>query len=205
MNHSFKSDRQLLSKCFSADRKASETLVRRFSDLVYRSIQYTLITKQVPFTTDDLADLHNTVFLRLFENGCKKLRQYRGDNGCSIASWIRVIAVRIVVDHIRKRGIDSIAGQKKRLPLEELPELRADEDEFGTQIEKDEQGRLLQEGIQRLPSRDRLFIKLHFDQGLSIAEAAETMQISIGNAYTLKHRAIQRLKSHVASAANNNI
>jgi DNA-directed RNA polymerase specialized sigma24 family protein len=42
-------------------------------------------------------------------------------------------------------------------------------------------------------------MKLHVDHALSIAEIAETMQLSISNAYTVKHRAIQRLKSHVAS------
>jgi RNA polymerase sigma factor (sigma-70 family) len=203
MNRPLKEDRELLSKCASGDRKASETLVRRFSDLVYGSIQYTLMAKHVPFNRQDLEDLHNTVFLRLFEQGCKKLRQYQGKNGCSLASWIRMIAVRTVLDHLRKKGVDAMVWQKRRIPLEELPELKADEVEFGAQIEQAEQGRLLQDGMQRLPSRDRLFIKLHFDHELPVAEVAEAMHLSIGNAYTVKHRAIQRLKSHVASAMNN--
>lgn len=202
MNRSFEEDRQLLSRCFSGDRKASETLVRRFSDLVYRSVQYTLMAKNVSFDIQDLEDLHNTVFLKLFEQGCKKLRQYQGKNGCSLASWIRMIAVRTVLDHLRKKGVDAMVWQKKRVPLEELPELKADDVEFGSQIEKAEQARLLQDSMQRLPPRDRLFVKLHFDQGLSVAEVAEAMHLSIGNAYTIKHRAIQRLKSHVASATD---
>ncbi|MCK4727993.1 MAG: sigma-70 family RNA polymerase sigma factor [Desulfobacterales bacterium] len=202
MNRSFEEDRQLLSECFAGDRKASETLVRQFSGLVYGSVQYTLMAKHVSFNRHDLDDLHNTVFLRLFDQGCKKLRQYEGRNGCSLSSWIRMIAVRTVLDHLRKKGVDTMVWQKKRITLEELPELKADGVEFEAQIEKAEQGRLLQDGMQRLPPRDRLFIKLHFDQGLSVAEVAEAMQLSIDNAYTVKHRAIQRLKSHVASATN---
>ena len=101
MNHPLKEDRELLSKCVSGDRTASEMLVRRFSDLVYRAVQYTLMAKHVSFNRHDLEDLHNTVFLRLFEQGCKKLRQYQGKNGCSLASWIRMIAVRTVLDHLR--------------------------------------------------------------------------------------------------------
>jgi len=160
------------------------------------------MAKNVSFDIQDLEDLHNTVFLKLFEQGCKKLRQYQGKNGCSLASWIRMIAVRTVLDHLRKKGVDAMVWQKKRVPLEELPELKADDVEFGSQIEKAEQERLLQDSMQRLPPRDRLFVKLHFDQGLSVAEVAEAMHLSIGNAYTIKHRAIQRLKSHVASATN---
>lgn len=205
MNRSIEEDRQLLSKCFSGDRKASETLVRRFSGLVYRSVQYTLMAKQVSFNRDDLEDLHNTVFLRLFEHGCKKLRQYEGRNGCSLASWIRMIAARTVLDHLRKKGVDAMAWEKKRVPLEELPELKADGVEPEAQIKEAEQERLLQDGMKILPPRDRLFIKLHFDQGLSIAEVAEAMHLSMNSAYTVKHRAIQRLKSYVSSVAKNGI
>lgn len=203
MNCFLKEDRQLLSECLAGDRKASETLVLRFSDLVYRSVQYTLMTKYVSFNKYDLEDMHNTIFLRLFENRCRKLRQYQGKNGCSLASWIRMIAVRTVLDHLRKRGVDAMAWQKKRIPLEALPELKCDEVEFGVQLEKSEQERLLHDGMQKLPPRDRMFMKLHFDHELSIAKIAETMQLSISNAYTVKHRAIQRLKSHVASLIDN--
>ena len=202
MNRSFEEDRRLLSRCLSGHRKASEILVRRFSGLVYRSVQFTLTAKQVSFNRQDLEDLHNTIFLRLFEQGCKKLRQYQGRNGLSLASWIRMIAVRTVLDDLRKRGIDTMVWQKERIPLEKLPELRADGVECGADMEKAEREHLLHVGMQRLPPRERLFMKLHFDQGLSLAEVAEAMQLSIGNAYTIKHRAVQRLKSHVTSAGD---
>lgn len=203
MNRSFPEDRQLLSKCFSGDRKASETLVREFSALVYGSVQYTLMTRHVPYNRQDLEDLHNTVFLRLFEQECKKLRQYQGKNGCSLASWIRMIAVRTVLDHLRKKGVDAMVWQKKCLPLEDLPELKADEVEPGVEMEKAEKERLLREGMRSLPPRYRLFMKLHLEQGLPVAEVAEAMRLSVGNAYTLKHRAIEKLKSYVASVGNN--
>jgi RNA polymerase sigma factor (sigma-70 family) len=54
-------------------------------------------------------------------------------------------------------------------------------------------------GVEKLPPRDRLFLRLHFEQGLLIAEVAEAMGLSVDHAYTIKHRAIKRLKSIVAS------
>lgn len=201
MNHRFEQDRQLLSKCISGDREATENLVRRFSDLVYRCVQYTLMARQIAFNRHDLEDLHATIFLRLFEKGCKKLRQYQGKNGCSLASWIRMIAVRIVLDHLRKKGLDAMVWQKGRISLEKMGELAAENSEPGAQIERAEQEHLLQRGMEKLLPRDRLFMKLHFEQGLSIAEVADTMRLSPGNAYAIKHRAIRRLKSHVASAS----
>lgn len=200
MNRSSGEDRQVLLRCLSGDRKAAETLVRRFSELVYHSIQYTLMTKSVPFNRQDLEDLHNTVFLQLFERGCKKLRQYQGRNGCSPASWIRMIAVRTVLDHLRKKGVDAMVWQKKRVPLESLPELKTGGMNCDARMEQAELKRLVHLGMLRLPPRDRIFMKLHFDQGLSLAEVAETMQVSMGNAYTMKRRAIERLKLYLTAA-----
>ena len=196
MNHSIKEDQQLLFRCLSGDKTASEDLVRRFSDLVYRSVQYTLMARQVPFNRFDLEDLHHTVFLKLFDQNHKKLRQYQGKNGCSLASWIRMITVRTVLDTLRKKGVDSMGWQNKRIPLEQSPELKAERDDTGALYEKSEQRRSLREGITKLAPRDKLFVQLHFERGLSLTEIADIMNLTIGSTYTLKHRAIQRLKLH---------
>ena len=202
MIRSFKEDRELLARCLAGNNKASETLVRRFSNLVYQSVQYTLMVKHVSFNSHDLEDLHNTVFLRLFEQDCRKLRQYQGKRGCSVATWIKTIAVRTVLDSLRKKGVDAITFQKNRVPLEKLPELKANWVEFGAEPENVEQKHLVQAGMKILSPRERLFMKLHFDQEFSMAEIAEIMQLSIGNIYTIKYRAIQKIKSHVNSDAN---
>ena len=200
MNSSLTEDRDLLSRCFAGDGEAAENLVRRFSNLVYQAVQHTFIVKHVRFNKQDLEDFHNTVFLRLFEHGCKKLKQYRGKNGCSLATWIRLITVRTVLDHLRKKGVDSIARRDTQIPLDEVYGLKGDECDGLDLLERAEKEQLLREGMQNLPPRDRLFMKLHFDQGLSVAEVAAAMQVSVENVYTIKHRAIQRLKAQVASA-----
>jgi len=202
---SVEEDRQLLFRCFSGNRKATEILVRRFSDLVYRSVQYTLMNKQVSFNKYDLEDLHNTIFLRLFEHGYKRLRQYQGKNGCSLGSWIRTVAVRTVLDHLRKKGLDAMVWQKKLVPIEQAFGITQDEIEPLAAMKKEEQGHLLQDGIQSLSPRYQLFMQLHFDHELPVKEVAEAMQLSIEHAYTVKHRAIQKLKVYVAGAMNSEV
>ena len=199
MNDSSEENRELLSRCFSGDRKSSENFVRQFSSLVYKSIQYTLLSKQVPFGKQDLEDLHHTVFLKLFERSFAKLRLYKGKNGCSLASWIRIITVRTVLDQLRNKGYDAIGWQNKRIGLDQLPELRFDDFEIAGRLEAAELNRILRICIEMLPARDKLFIKLHFFRDFPIYEVAKIMQLSINNLYTLKHRAVQRLKSLVAS------
>jgi RNA polymerase sigma factor (sigma-70 family) len=158
-------------------------------------VRHTLWVKNVHFYQDDLEDLHNTVFLKLFENQGQKLRQFKGKNGCGLGTWIRVITVRIVLNHIRKKGWDSITGQQKRIPLEDIPELSLTD--FGplAEIEKAEQRQSIKDGIRKLSPRDRLFLLLHYENGCSLKEVAETMKVSLNNAYIIKHRAIQKLKS----------
>ena len=87
-----------------------------------------------------------------------------------------------------------------QVTLDEVYGLKVDECDGLTLLERAEKEKLLREGMKNLSPRDRLFMKLHFDQGLSAAEVAAAMQVSVENVYTIKNRAIQRLKAQVASA-----
>ncbi|RLC17077.1 MAG: hypothetical protein DRH93_18025 [Deltaproteobacteria bacterium] len=203
MKHSIAEDKQLLTRLLSGNKKASEELVRQFSDPVYKTIQYTLMARNVSFSTADLEDLHNTVFLLLFDNQCKKLKQYEGRNGCSLFSWIRMITVRTVLDHLRKKGLDTITSHKNLIPTDNLSELKDGGSNVLDKIEKQEQIALLNKAVQTLSARDQLFIKLHIKKGLGVNEAAGIMQLSSSSAYTLKHRAIKKLKQTMEAAMKN--
>jgi RNA polymerase sigma factor (sigma-70 family) len=196
MKLSLEEDKQLLSRIFSGDRKASEMFVRQFSDLVYKSIQATLLVTQVRFNKQDLEDMHNTVFLQLFEDKCKKLRQFEGRNGCSLASWIKLVAGRIVLNYIRKKDVYS-PGQRKRLQTpDDLPELAEENQKSPLAfMEEEERNRRLHDGINSLQPRDALFIKLHIEKGLPIEEVGEVLHLTMQNAYTMKHRIIKKLKA----------
>jgi len=192
-------DRQLISKCLSGDRGAWETLVRRFSNLVYQTVRSTFVAKQAPFGRQDLEDLHNTVFLGLFDQGCTKLKLYQGRNGCTLASWIRIVTVRTVLNHLRKKGVDSPLWETRKTPVEELSWLRAEDQGPLALMESAEQEELVHEGMESLAPRDRLFMKLHIDQGLPVEEVAEALRISVQNAYVVKHRAVEKLKTFLVS------
>jgi RNA polymerase sigma factor (sigma-70 family) len=199
MKSSFEEDRHLISKCISGNRAAWETLVRRFSNLVYQTVRSTFLAKQAPFSRQDLEDLHNTVFLGLFDQGCAKLKLYQGRNGCTPASWIRIVSVRTVLNHLRKKGVDGPFWEKKKTPVEELSWLKGEEQGPLALMESAEQEKLVHEGMERLAPRDRLFMKLHIDQGLRVEEVAEALQISVQNAYVVKHRAVERLRTYLVS------
>lgn len=189
--------RLLLSRCFAGDREASEALVRQYSNLVYHAVQRTLLVKGVPFSRLDLEDLHNTVFLALFEDRCRKLKQFEGRNGCSLASWIKLVAVRIVLDQLRRKGVDSLGCRELRVPLEEVYGLVGEEPGPCALLERKERERLLQKVVRQLLPRDRLFVRLHCHYGLPLEEVATVMNVTVNNAYTIKHRLVQKLRSHL--------
>ena len=181
-------DRHLLNGLFNSRPRSAETLIETYSDLVYRTVQFTLISKSIFFTKDDLEDYHNTIFLSLFENDYKKLRQFKGKNGCSLKSWIRVVAVRKILDSLRT--------QKKNLSIDDLPEFVDHDFHLQELLEKKQNKKLLAKGLETLKPRDRMFMKLHIEKGLSVSETSSVMGITTGSAYLLKHRAIEKLKAY---------
>ena len=197
MRPTARQDKRLLSQCLTGDRDAWEKFVTRFSGLVYYSVRNALSTRGDSFDREDLEDLHNTVFLRLFENNCRKLRQYQGKNGCSPASWLRVVTVRMVLNHVRDRAVHKALRQNGPEPFENLSD--QDREALGplALMEQAERQQALQKAMNLLSARDRLFMKLYYDDGLVLEEVAATLSISIQNAYTVKHRTIQRLRSHL--------
>jgi RNA polymerase sigma factor (sigma-70 family) len=191
-------DHRILQGCIAGDIKAQDAFVRRFSNLIYQTVQGTLRARNLPLHKPDLEDLHNTVFVRLFEKGCRKLRQYKGKNGCSVSSWIRLIAVRTVLDSLRKARTDLLTRREKIVALDAALNMEGEPPGQWAFMENAERSGLLQKALQALPHRDRLLPKLHCEQGLSLREVAGILKISEGNAYSVKHRAIKRLSAKLA-------
>jgi len=200
MTEHLEAQKRLVSRCVSGDRQAAETFVRRLSPVVYNTVRRTFKVKNIPFSEEDVQDLHNTVFLEFFEKGCRKLRQYTGKNGCSIASWVRVVTVRRVLNHLRQKGVDSPQWEVRRVALEELVHLASPEASPSRAVEEAEERRRVTEAIEGLPPRERLFMRLHFEKGLELDHVARAMGCSVQHLYVVKHRAVRRLREILASS-----
>ncbi|KPA14320.1 RNA polymerase sigma-70 domain protein [Candidatus Magnetomorum sp. HK-1] len=199
MRYSIDEDRALISECISGNVNALENLIRRYSPLVYRYVQQTFVSSNVPFDEEDLKEHHNSVFVLLLEKKCRKLRQFRGTNGCSLASWIRLITCRAVLNQMRENSGDA-TWFHKRVPIEEASDIFSEEKGAMESLEDEEKKIFIKECIQKLNPRDRLFLKLHIEQELPIQRVALIMQISEANTHTLKHRSIERLKKMIENS-----
>jgi len=192
-------EKDLLVGCFKGDRQAQSDFVARFSNMVYNTVLNTLRTKTANWQIQDVEDLHQTVLIRLLERRCKRLRQFQGKNGCSLRSWVRMIAVHTVIDHLRSRK-DALTRADTMDSSDYLLTLQSELHDPLQMLECTQQMEILRRCLRSLMPRDRLFIKLHCLQGLAIPEVVEILGITENNAYSIKHRSLNRLKTAVQAA-----
>jgi RNA polymerase sigma factor (sigma-70 family) len=184
-------EKALLAGCVEGDKAAWDALVLQYSKLAYSTIRKTLTLHHALPQGDIVEDLHQDFFLSLCENDFKKLRQFKGERGCSLVSWLRMIASRLTVDFLRS----------KRPITVEVPETLASDqpDPPSTLVDREEERQIV-EALDGLSPRDRLFVDLHFYRGLPPEEVAAILNVSVAAVYTLKSRLLDKLREVLKKA-----
>jgi len=178
-------ERNLLAGCLQREKAAWDAFVLQYSGLVYHTIKKTFILYHTAPRTDQVEDLFQEFFLSILRDDFKKLRQFKGERRCSLASWIRVIAARLTIDFLRKQESSKVEVTNN-IPLE-----GSDPPLAVTQREEEE---MLLQTLQSLSPRDRIFIDLCFRQGLPPDDIAAILKISVNAVYTQKSRILDKLR-----------
>jgi len=202
MRFTIEEDRRIIKGCLAGDATMLEKFICIYSPLIYRYVQQTFTSSNIPFEEEDLKEHHNSVFVLLLEDKCRKLKQFKGQNGCSLASWVRLITCRTVLNKMREDSGDA-NWIEYRLPIEEAADVIYEELSAIEYMELEEKKIIIRECIQELNPRDRLFLKLHVEQDLPVPKVARIMHMSTDNAHTLRHRSFDRLKKQVEKLLNN--
>jgi RNA polymerase sigma-70 factor (ECF subfamily) len=175
--------KQLLLRCFEGDKASWDRFVQDYAGLIYHTIKKTLALHRGSKLADSAEDIFQDTFLSLVKDEFAQLRRFRGDNGCTLASWLRMIAARRTIDHLRK------SNQPANLE-ESLLDGLADESNEGS----DEQLQLLARVLPELQPRERIIIDLFFRQSLSAPDVASILHLSVGAVYTQKSRILAKLR-----------
>jgi len=188
-------DRFLLERCLTGDRRAWERLITSKSRLVYYALHQTFRAKGVEPAETEMEELHNEVFSQLFADDCRKLRAFKGRNGCSLASWIRLIASRTALTHIARRGRLVLAGddcaEDENDPMERIVDEAPGAEEV---VVREGEVAHLRAAVAALNSDDRLFVTLYFLREMSLPEVAKVMQVTVNTIYSRKNRVLNRLR-----------
>jgi len=144
-------EKTLIAGCLRSDKAAWDSFVRQYSNLVYYTIKKTLVRHHSDPHADLVEELYQEFFVSLLRNECKKLRQFRGAHGCSLASWLRIVTTRLTIDFIRKQALPS--GEVASAMYRDSPDP-------GEPLINEEQERMLNQAIHSLSARDRILLDL---------------------------------------------
>jgi RNA polymerase sigma-70 factor (ECF subfamily) len=178
-------EKTLIRGCISGDKAAWDSFVQQYSNLVYHTIRKTLTLHHLESRDEVVEDLYQEFFVSVLQDNCRKLSQFRGDGGCTLASWLRVVASRLTIDFLRKqRPLEGEVTETIASDQRGAPDLMLDQ----------EQANMLSRAIESLSSRDQLIIELTYHQGLPPQEIASILKISVGALYTQKSRILDKLR-----------
>jgi RNA polymerase sigma-70 factor (ECF subfamily) len=195
MDYSKLSEGDLLKKCLRGDGGAWDAFVIKFSKLIYHTLYQTFKAKNIHFDSHLADDLYQEVYLSLYKSNFKKLRQFKGKNNCSLASWLRMIASRTAIDFMRSHkshiSVES-APIDENDPIDTLSNGRELPDKS---IERLEWYQLLRRLIEALSPKDRYLFELWVNQELPDKEIAQILNLSIEAIYMRKNRLKEKLKT----------
>jgi len=178
-------EQTLIAGCLRSEKAAWDSFVLQYSNLVYHTIKKTLNLHHVETRADLVEDLYQEFFLSLLRNDYKKPRQYRGAQGCSLASWLRLLAARLTIDFLRKRAPTSgeVAGAVSRHGPDPAEPLL-----------NEQQEKLLNQAIQTLSPRDRILLDLCYRQALASEQIATLLKTSVSAVYAQKSRVLEKIR-----------
>jgi len=182
-------EKTLLAGCLNGEKTAWDTFVRQYSDLVFHTIKRTLLLYHTGASTDLIQDLYQETFAALLKDNCKKLRQFRGDYGCSLPSWIRLIVTQLAVQFLRKQKtrMDGAADA-----LDAIADYNSDSSDFP--IDSGDHEKSLIGALQALSPRERILVDLCYRQGLATEKIAAILRTSPNAVYTQKSRVLDKLR-----------
>ncbi len=204
-SRSYEDEQELLRACVERKTGAWEDFLARYSKLIYYSIHRTCQSRNYRPEPDELEDLYAELLVNLIKDDCKKLRQYRGDRGATVATWIRTITVRFAIDHLRRQ-----ARGPERLSVSVEDDLVVAEASWRTpstspadELESRDEDEAFVRAVGSLGEKDRYFMQLYYTQGLKPEEVAKVLDISVKTVYTRVNRLKEKLKAEIERQGRN--
>ena len=179
-------EKTLIAGCLRSEKDTWDSFVLQYSNLVYHTVKKTLSLHHAETAADLVEDLYQEFFLSLLRNDCKKLRQFKGAHGCSLASWLRLLTARSTIDFLRKQAPTSGAGARA-MSRHIFPDP-------AEPLINEQQESLLNQAIQTLSHRDRILLDLCYRQALASEEVAALLKISVNAFYTQKSRVLEKIR-----------
>jgi len=183
-------EKKLVQGCAAGEEDSWNLFFSTYSDCIFTAVKKTLHRYSRDTRPETVEDLFGEVMLLLVEDGCGRLKSFEGRNGCSLSTFLFVIASRVTIDHLRRqRNVPMFADGEHALlnagDTRELPDKG---------LEISQQAEMVRDVLAGLPPQDRLFVKLHYEDGLSTEEIAVVLRVSPATVYSKKNRVREKMQ-----------
>jgi RNA polymerase sigma-70 factor (ECF subfamily) len=183
-------DRRLVARLAEGDAAAWTEFVVRDGPLVLALVRRALHTRGIRAGDSDVEDIVSEVFAAFLERERHLVKSFRW--GCSWRSWLAIVAQGRIGRWLRSRG--KTAG----VPLDE--QLVAEESSEGplAQADRADQAARLKAAIAKLPERDRIALRLFYEEKLSREEIGRVLATTAEHAGVILDRARRKLRDMVS-------
>ena len=189
-----KNDRHLIAACIKKDLVAWSGLVKKYSGLVYVSIENRLKKYGLDVSSHDIEDIRQNIFSNIWKNGKLSNITNRDD----ISYWIAVLSGNAAMEHFRSSQTRQL---RNTIPLYHKIDEEGLNEIFPSGIPgpNDELARAEMEeridlAIESLDGHEKLMIKLHLVHDKKYHEIAEFLSVPKGTVSSYIKRAKEKLK-----------
>ncbi len=185
---------EFILSCVKGDKQSWDKFVDKYSRLIYNYIYNILSTKGYTFSQQHIHDIFQEIFYSLIKDNFKKLKSFKGRNGCSLASWLRQVTVNLTIDYMRKFK-PAVSLDEERDEEFSLKDILADDSPaVRDTLHYRERLENLKDCISDLDSSDKYFIQLHINRGVKLEALRGVLHLSRGAIDMQKLRIVQRLR-----------
>jgi RNA polymerase sigma-70 factor, ECF subfamily len=179
----------LLEGLIAGDDLAWRRFHHQYVRLIFRCIRKATHRFARLLAEDEEREIYANLLLQLLVNDKRKLRLFEASRGNRLSTWLGLLATHTAYDYLRAR----------RRELGHLP-LCEDDPRYGEQtspldeVELNQHNRIVAGLMATLSEKDRQFVALYFNRGLSPEAVATVMHISVKTVYSKKHKIRSRLE-----------
>lgn len=187
-------DLEFVQECVKGDKLAWDEFTDKYSRLIYYCINNVIKSSPKKISPDLVDDIHHDIFVLLRKDDFSKLRSFQAKNGCTLASWLRMVVVNYTIDYLRRQKELVYLDEENSdglQPKDIIPDTRKTADEILT---SQEDLATLTGCIESLSAQDKFFVKLHFNTMVSLQDMAAILRISRGAVDMRKSAIIERLR-----------
>ncbi len=190
------SETELLDRLLSRDAAAWRELNQRYARLVTSCIQRVVARFARRVSADAVEEIYATFSLKLLANDMHKLRSFEPSRGNKLGTWLGMLATHSAYDYLR-----SVRREPSSVCLTEAETLTSDHQDPCETAMLSERAQLVQSLLADFSDKDRQFVTLYYQDGLSPEHVAERLGISVKTVYSKKHKIQAKLSAIVGVPA----